>query len=711
MIPGKGYSGKISFLIRITIFAFLTTNLSGQIVPDPVLEDDLERLSERATSESSIAEAMEDMVQLAEHPIDLNNAPYEDLARIPFLTENQVRRLSEFRSNYGELLTLFELVSVKGFDSVLIRKIEPYVVLLPLSTVPRFSPKTFLNYGHQDFLVRLEQMLPLAKGFEKPDSLGGENIGKAYYGNPQRYYFRYTYNWFDRVRIGLSGEKDPGEQFFRGAQKWGMDYYAGFICLSNLGFLKNLTIGNFRASFGQGLTFGAGLSTGSMPGFSVSTYQSSSFTRNGGGIRPSLSVSEGDYLRGIAGTIKTGPVEISCFLSYHGRDANVIMRDTILERTVEISSLGSIGYHRTASELADMNSISEFIAGGNICASFIKGINFGIKIGATGLLSRWSARLNPEVKTYNINSFRGSENHVIGVDWVLRYKSLFFAGEISRSANGGVAFVSAATLTPDPRANFTLVYRNYQPEYQNFSGNAFGQNSSNSNECGIYAAINLSVHRIIMLAFFGDFYTFPWLKYRIDRPVQGYETGIMAGLQPSRNLTINLRYHQKKGEINSSAENSNLHLISGSRQRSYRLSLLWNTDLGITLNTRLEVRETKTADNPVSYGYLICQDLQLKSSGKTVSATLRYALFDLPGYDQRIYIYEPEVLYGYSMPAYSGNGIRGCLVVKYRATRWCSIWARCGVTYYSDRTEVGNGLDLRESNTVTELTGQIVFKF
>ena len=37
--------------------------------------------------------------------------------------------------------------------------------------------------------------------------------------NPDKYYTRFRYSYRTNISIGLTAEKDPGEQFFKGAQK------------------------------------------------------------------------------------------------------------------------------------------------------------------------------------------------------------------------------------------------------------------------------------------------------------------------------------------------------------------------------------------------------------------------------------------------------------------------------------------------------------
>jgi len=86
--------------------------------------------------------------------------------------------------------------------------------------------------------LRYEQTFPKSAGYLVADSVRAINPDSYYPGSPQRYYFRYNYNWFDKLRIGFSGEKIRVSKFFRGAQPAGMDFYAAFLCISNIGILK-----------------------------------------------------------------------------------------------------------------------------------------------------------------------------------------------------------------------------------------------------------------------------------------------------------------------------------------------------------------------------------------------------------------------------------------------------------------------------------------
>ncbi len=669
-----------------------------EIIPAEMIEKAVESLDSDRDSES-LYEEMADRVM---RPVNLNAATREEIGAIPFLSPAQQKNLLDYIATYGEVFSLYELQSISGFDSALIRKIEPFIVIKPKSEIPPLTPGNLIRFGHHDLLVRYEQTFPTGVGYLANDSIQSAKPGYFYPGEPQKYYFRYTFNWFDKVRIGFAGEKDPGEQFFRGAQSKGMDFYAGFISFNNFGILENLTIGNFRAGFGQGLTFGSGLSMNAVPGFSSNPLSTS-------GVRPSMGMNEGSYLRGAAATIKINHFRISSFISYHPRDATVTEMDTTSGTAEEISSLIETGYHRTGLELEKRNVMTELIFGGNINLTLAPSQKFGFRIGATGVYVKYSAGIAASNDLYKMFSFSGNQNMNVGIDYQARYGKLFLFGEISRSMNGGIAWLGGATLTPDPRATITMVVRNYQPQYQNLYSNAFGQQSLNTNEQGAYISLNAAVHPKISLSGFVDIFKIPWLKYRVDGPSLGRETGLMLTWLTSRNVTSSIRYLQKTVSANKAAESGQIvHELMDYTTRSYRFSIDWTPIPRLLFKTRLDIKEAGETQGKTAFGYLMYQDFQVTTTSWFSAALIRFAVFDAPDYATRIYVYEPEVLYGYSVPAYQGQGIRSCVVLKFNPVRCITLWIKSGITWYSDRNEVGSGLDMTKGNMRGEATLQIM---
>jgi hypothetical protein len=313
---------------------------------------------------------------------------------------------------------------------------------------------------------------------------------------------------------------------------------------------------------------------------------------------------------------------------------------------------------------------------------------------------------------YNKFEFRGNYDLNTGFDFQVRYRGTYLFGEIGRGLNGGMAWLTGVMLSPDPRVSVSLIVRDYQPKYQNIYSNAFGQNSLNANEFGIYAAVNAAIHPKVNVSGYFDYFRFPWLKYRVDVPVSGQEFGTVLGWKISWNMMINLRFYQKNNQSNETAEQIRItHTIGTYHTRSYRVGIEWLPVNGLLLKTRVEARESGKASIKHSMGILIYQDLQIKALKWPETLTIRFALFDIPDYNTRIYMYEPEVLYGYSVPAYQGRGMRTCLLLKFGLPGKTDFWLRGGITSYSDRNTVGTGLDMTKGNTRGDLTGQLLIRF
>ena len=670
----------------------------------PAMADELiERSAELLESDQDFSELADDLSHLALNPVNLNKADPDDLQRIPFLTPGQRENLLMYLLTYGEVLSVFELQSVPGFDSSVVQLISPYVMIEPPSRIPKLNPANLVRYGHHDIILRVSQSFPAASGYQTTDSLEMVNTDAFYQGSPQRYYFRYTYGWYDKIRIGIAGEKDPGEQFFSGGQKAGMDFYAGYISLGNMGILKNLIVGNFKVAFGQGLTMGAGGSLGSGPGFPTQFNPST-------GIRPSVGMNESTYLRGLATTVKIRRTEISGFISRHPRDGTISVTDTG-QMTGEVGTLSGSGYHRNDKELAKKNAFTELICGGNINFSMAPNQQFGFKTGFTAVYCSYSAALSSEVSQYTRFNFRGRQNINTGIDFQIRWHGIYLFGELSRSQNNGLAGIAGMNFSPDQSVNLTIICRNYQPMYQNLFSAAFSQNSLNANEKGIYFGITSALHAKINLSGYLDLFRFPWLKYRVDTPASGHESGIFITLQAASKLSVTLRYYNKNSRINETlGSNLFMHKLADNVTRGYRMGLEWNAAKGILLKTRLEARESGLAGAKRSIGCFLYQEAQINIASILERITFRFAIFDIPDYASRIYVYEPEVLYGYSVPAYQGKGVRSCLVLKFGLNRRVDCWLRGGITYYTDRNEVGTGPDLTNGNVRGEITGQLLVK-
>ena len=108
---------------------------------------------------------------------------------------------------------------------------------------------------------------------------------------------------------------------------------------------------------------------------------------------------------------------------------------------------------------------------------------------------------------------------------------------------------------------------------------------------------------------------------------------------------------------------------------------------------------------------MIYQDIQYKPKKFPLTLNFRYGVFDTDTYNARVYTYESDVLYAFSIPAYYSKGTRIYLTLKYEVTDALDMWLRYAQTYYSDKNEIGSGLNIINGNTKTEVKVQFRYRF
>ena len=90
---------------------------------------------------------------------------------------------------------------------------------------------------------------------------------------------------------------------------------------------------------------------------------------------------------------------------------------------------------------------------------------------------------------------------------------------------------------------------------------------------------------------------------------------------------------------------------------------------------------------------------------------MRLQYFETDGYDSRLYAYENDVLYSFSIPVFYDKGYRYYLNVNYDVNKRLSCWFRWAQTIFKDKTTVGSGLDEIKGNKRTEVKFQVLYYF
>ncbi len=93
----------------------------------------------------------------------------------------------------------------------------------------------------------------------------------------------------------------------------------------------------------------------------------------------------------------------------------------------------------------------------------------------------------------------------------------------------------------------------------------------------------------------------------------------------------------------------------------------------------------------------------------TLSA--RLAIFDIDDYNSRIYAYEDNLPYTFSVPLYQNSGTRFYFMVKYQVNKKVKLFARYSKTQYQNINTIGSGLEQINGNSLSDLNLQLQVSF
>lgn len=670
---------KRVIIILLTIHYSLFANT--QDIPVNT-EQQLENQTDADQSETEDDSYLVELEQFKKNPINLNTADADELKQLRILTSLQIDNLISYRKLFGRFINIYELQAVPAWDVFTIHKLLPFITIVTPVSLSEVLRKRFRN-GDNSLLVRYSQILEKSDGFDHSTS------GTKYLGSPQKIMLRYRYTYKNLLQYGIVADKDAGEQFFKGAQNKGFDFYSFHFFARKIGIIQSLAIGDFTVNMGQGLIQWQSLA------FKKSA-DVLSVKRESAILRPYNSSGEFYFNRGLGITIKKGKVETTVFGSVRKLSANFVA-DTVNNEDF-VSSFLTSGYHRTTNEIADRNDLTQTSLGGNI--------NYRTDrwhIGTNGIYYIFSLPVQKRTEPYNLYAINGKNWGNFSVDYSYTHRNLHFFGEAAVDKNLSKAFINGLLMNVDPRIDISIVHRSISKEYQAVNGNAFTENTYPTNETGLYAGVSIHPAATWRLDAYCDFYKFPWLKYLVDAPSNGKDFLAQLIYTPNKQIEVYTRFKMESKQGNQPDNNSVTNYLVYLPKLNWRTQIGYKINASIMLRNRIEVLWYDKDGPNKENGFLTFFDLIYKPVLKPYSGNIRLQYFETDGYDSRIYAYENDVLFSYSIPAFYDKGFRYYLNLNYDITRTVSFWLRWAQTIYNSKASVGSGLDEIVGNHRTEI--------
>ncbi len=451
---------------------------------------------------------------------------------------------------------------------------------------------------------------------------------EGYSGDPIYTQLRYRFDYRRRVLFGA--------QLRRPAGGLAQDLeYGAYLQLSDIApHLHTLVAGNFQASFGQGLVLAPVFHSGK------SMYVTS-VGQQTNGLRYYSSV-DGEGLHGTGATLRWN----------RGKTTRL-----------DVSALYSM---KRAND-----STWHHLVGANLTLRHKR-----LELQLTAIENIWSDSIHPfRNAKYNQHYFRGRNQAVLGASFRYNHGWFDVFGEFAaaQNQNWGFGTMVGSRFYPTNGVSLVALYRYYSPWFDNALGYAFSETSRINDENGGYIGIELSRWKNWHISGYGDVFYFSGYKYGLGDATKtiGYDALIdirYNGISSSRNNDwyISLRARAKQKGISTYAA---------------RLTFDWQQG-GWSLRT------TADANYVQSYGISLAQDIAYDFTPYTLHHTplsirLRLQGFDAREWNNRIYCYEHDVLYAFSIPAVYGLGGRAYVCLRWQIIPQLALYFRLSETVYA----------------------------
>ena len=247
---------------------------------------------------------------------------------------------------------------------------------------------------------------------------------------------------------------------------------------------------------------------------------------------------------------------------------------------------------------------------------------------------------------------------VIGVNARWNQGKVDIWGEVATSQGNkwGAGVITGVRYRPISDLNLLAIYRYYSPEFDNIYANALCSWSRMKDEHGGYLGVEYNRLRNWQLSAFGDIWQ------------NGFETLAQADFIPQKYYRMHTRFRMRR------------------KDEKDTYSLRWNmvyTLGGWKMKTQADGNMVQVKGK-WNYGWSLLQDVEYSFAKVPIVLQFRAQAFDAKEWNNRVYIYENDVLYAYAIPFVYGFGGRFWLNARYKINDTFSLYLRISETIYQD---------------------------
>ncbi|MEN8157131.1 MAG: helix-hairpin-helix domain-containing protein [Bacteroidota bacterium] len=613
-------------------------------------------------------QCFEELQELGQHPVSLNSASNEELEASGLFTSFQAAMITEYRDTYGDLLSIYELGSVTGFRISRLKEISRFI------TVEKHPGRIKSRSRERRILLSTGRKFPSAAGYMQQEP---GHANPVYTGSPWKNSLKLKTGAGKHLSMGLAYEKDPGEKEFRGGRP---EYLAGFVQYRGQRILDQVVLGTYRLRHGMGLIQGS--DRFSAPG--LLTHQPAHTTS----LKPYAGLQETGLHRGMVCRLNLSPVKLTLWSSLQPMDLSVGDLPSEAEEVDWVARMRESGLHRSPNELAG-RSLGYLGNAGAMAMVHHKALFTGLQYSAevSGLTERGRDSLqvdpSPIVK------------HALGIFWRWQSGNFETFCEYSHGKTQTMAILCGARYHLNDFLSGGLLLHHYGTNHRETFSSAYASGSHINNERGLMLHLHAEPVRSLVAGFSAELFEYPAPRHHIRVPSAGLAYNLtLQGSIPGEN-SWRIRLNRKVWQITPAGDQTgfrpmvqnNLTRLDGRIGCQPAKRFQWQSRLVITIMD----------ENSSGHGFAALQQARVNQQGK-LRCTLQFVVFNIPSWDQRIYLYEPGLFHQFNFPVYHGRGQKLTAVVTLKPGKRVTLECKVSMITYDDRKQTGSGYDLTEGD-------------
>lgn len=622
-------------------------------------------------------EAAEYIRDYVDNPLPVNLATREELSQLPFLTDKQIENIQCYIYKHGPIMSWGELLLIPGLERSTIELLASCISYQqPLKEYKPLSLKQIRTYAHRELTSRFDIPLYRRDGF-----VTGEYVGMPFGAS-----IRYSSRLSRRYEAGLTAASTVGEPIFTHHNKQGFDYYSPYMILRDMGRLRTLALGSYRASYGYGLVMNSGFGLGKTLCGAVSG-------REGGGIRKHSSLSSSGRLCGAAASFSLGKRIVADVLT------SFRMMDGKIENRL-ITSLKTGGQHRSRKEASWRNSFTNTLIGAHLSYR-----QKTYKLGITVVHNKFNRLLKSFDTGYRRYYPSGNRFTNAGIHYKFFLpQNITIWGEAAADFNFNPASVVFISYQPLSTVSLLLINRYYDYRYVSLYSRSFSEGGKVQNENGTY--INLKINMLPKLLYEGyvDFFRFPYLRFRANKcGTTGWDVSNSLSYQQNYKLNFLFRYRVRRNQFTRGGQfyEKTRHRIKLRAAYRERDRMWGNVETGY-------VYDVESCGSRKD-GWFVGGDFGRRSRHYWFDLSAAY--FDVMPGASRMCMYERGPRYSFSMSQFYHRGVHAAVNFCIEPVNNFRLHLKYTLTEYMDVKSIGSGADRIGSCRKNDVILQLSCKF